>query len=64
MLQDIPDGLERVEVRSASVGKPGVSKRQEEINYKWQTVFFSPDPNRNMQPTHRARSLLWHFLGF
>ena len=40
MLQDIPDGLERVEVRSASVGKPGVSKRQEEINYRWQTVFF------------------------
>ena len=39
MLQDIPDGLERVEVRSASVGKPGVSKRQEEINYRWQTVF-------------------------
>ena len=40
MLQDIPDGLERVEVRSASVGKPGVSKRQEEINNRWQTVCF------------------------
>ena len=40
MLQDIPDGLERGEVRSASVGKPGVSKRQEEINNRWQTVCF------------------------